>query len=106
MNRPSPRARRHSVGLLVATVPLLLVLVAGCGRLRRDATTAPTTAPSTTAAAAGSTSTSTAGSPPEGQTLASIEQQLATVNSQLSSVGGDLTTADSALNSQEGDPTR
>lgn len=102
----SPRSR--AVGLL-AGVPLTvsLVLLAGCGRLRHDASpTARVGTPTTTAAASGSTTTTAAGSDAETKTLDSIEQQLSTVNSQLSTVGGDLSTADSAINSQEGDPSK
>ena len=96
--------------MLLAGVPLALslLLLAGCGRLRHDASpTASVGSPPTTAAAPGSTTTTAAaGSSAEAKTLDSIEQQLSTVNSQLSTVGGDLSTADSAINSQEGDPSK
>jgi TolA-binding protein len=103
MNSPRSRA-----GALVVPLLLALVLLAGCGRLRHDASPTPSVvAPTTTAlAASDSTTTTAAGSSAESKTLDSIEQQLSTVNSQLSTVGGDLSTADRAINSQEGDPSK
>ncbi|HVN51051.1 MAG TPA: hypothetical protein VMT43_06435 [Acidimicrobiales bacterium] len=104
--RSSWSEHRRRAAWLAATLPLALLLVAGCGRLRHDATSTASTASTTAAASGGSTTTVASGSDADAQTLSSIEQQLSTVNSQLSSVGGDLSTADSALNSQEGDPSK
>ena len=104
---PSGPSRSCSAGLLVLSVPAALLLLVGCGRLRHDvrvSSTTSSTAAASSAAGAGSTTPTSSGS--EAATLASIDQQLSTVGSQLSSVNGDLGRADSAINSQEGDPSK
>ena len=107
----SRRSRRRSALLMVAIVPVSLLLLAGCGRLRHRLAAPTTTAPVTTVAPSSSTPTSaspstTADAAGENQTLDSISQQLATVDSSLNAVNGDLQTANSAINSQEGDPSK
>ena len=109
-SRPSRRHRGPSAALLVAVVALSLVMLVGCGRLRHATAghtgavpTITTVAPTSTAPGS---STTAAASSSDNQTLDSISQQLATVDSSLNAANGDLQTADSAINSQEGDPSK
>ncbi len=109
-DRPNPRRRRSAL-LLLATVPLAVLMLAGCGRLRHaraasSTTLAPVTTVAPTSSAPAGSPTTAAGAGGENETLDSISQQLATVDSSLNAVNGDLQTANSAMTSQEGDPSK
>jgi hypothetical protein len=106
-DRPADRRRserRRSVALLAA-VPMSLLLMAGCGRLRHDSSSAGSNTPVTTAVTASPDQT-TATSAVDTQTLDSIDQELAGDQTDLSAVNGDIQTANDAINSQEGDPSK
>ena len=109
--RPTDRGgpgRARSIVLVAVAFPTALVLMAGCGRLRRNTTADSSTSTSGTSAVAsnGSSTTLSAAAKAESATLASIDQQLSTVDSQLGDVGSNLSTSDSAINTQEGDPSK
>ncbi|HEY5155569.1 MAG TPA: hypothetical protein VIJ47_12590 [Acidimicrobiales bacterium] len=110
-----PRSHHRRTVAALALAGVLVVLVAGCGRVHRDATGATTPGPATPV----STTATTAPAAPEPVTGAStadpavdpgalnqITTELATVDGQITGTTGDLDAATAAINSQEGDPSK
>jgi len=96
-----------------AIVGLALMLLAGCGHGRSDATVSTPEAPATsvpvssTDPVAAATNTPTANTPAvDPQQLAAVAAELGTVDSQLAGVTTDVDDATQAINTQEEDPTK